>query len=370
MAISANGRYLYVGLYGEVQRLDLSTSPPAVTHIPLGLNSENYLVSPRSIDVLDGDGTSFIVGGTNSMAAVYDGNVRRPNRAPISYYTQIARLASPGIYIAKGDYGTLTLKVTASGISVNSQAYGGILNTGGDFATSGNLVLTYWGDLYDAGTMTRKARLNDHGVPCLDERMGRAYLASPSTLTCYDTSGNVVGTTPLVNGWGDASACIRWGADGLAVAGGDGKVSVIRWSLAIPEELDSNADHVPDSWAARHFATLKFDPAGDSDQDGIPNALEYMFGTSPSIRSGNPVKLASDVLDESSKMKLSFQRRKGVKRPDYVYETSADLKVWVEVPAAETILSVETIDGATLENMDARIVSPDLNRGFVRLRWK
>lgn len=379
IAISPNGRYLYIGLYNsaEVCRVDLSSTPPTTTRIPLGKNPSGERMCAQDFEVLDGDGTSFLMTGTFDHAAVvFDGSVPRPNRTAKYSVSRIERTATPNLFVGYNNdaqwpaiTGDLTkLSVTASGVSIIQSDSNIIRSYYAELRGKGDLLLSSSGALVDSGAFALKANLGLSGTPCLDVENGRAYLLNGAVLYGFDTlTGGQTGTFALpVSG----SPCARWGLDGFAVAGYDGRVYIARWSATIPFDKDQNGDLISDQWAATYFGTLNVDSSADPDGDGIPNALEYLFGTSPIQSNANPMQVSTTTDNGETIIHIIFPRRVGLAPEAYGFETSAGLQQWDAAQGVtETVLSTQTVDGVQVDTVDAAIPSPAPDHGFARLKW-
>lgn len=246
IAISPDGRYLYVGLYtpSELLRVDLSSEPHATTRIHLGTNPSGQAIYAQDIEVLDGDGTSFLMTGAYDHAAVvFDGSIPRPIRTAQYSVSRIERTASPSLYVGYNNYtfptatfATTKLSVTPSGVSIIQSNSSLIVSYFAELRGSGNLVLSSSGRLVDTSAFTVRADLGISGMPCLDFENGRAYLLNGSTLYAFSTTtGSPAGTFTLpgnFSNWGPT--CVRWGTDSFAIAGNDGKLYLARWSSVIP----------------------------------------------------------------------------------------------------------------------------------------
>jgi hypothetical protein len=129
--------------------------------------------------------------------------------------------------------------------------------------------------------------------------------------------------------YGDwAQNCVRWGPDGFGVLGNDGKLYVFRWAAATPPDVDQNGDFISDNWAVSYFGTVTVDSSADSDRDGVPNALEYFFGTSPVASDATSIGTSVSTGISGSTMHLTFPRRPGLSPQAYRFETSLDLREW------------------------------------------
>lgn len=379
IALSSNGRYLYVGLSGVAAfaRIDLSQDTPVAVRIP----APSTAVSPsvRDIEVLDGDGTSVLVVDTLDSLQVIDGETPRAVDTSIYEASDVEHTATPGVFFGHNanitSHPASRLAVTASGVEV-IQAVDGLLFAGSfarQISSAGDRILSDGGHLADAASMSLIATLPVYGAECLDGQHHRAYIVNGNALHRFDSdTGQALGSFPLpAPAGGDwAIRCVRWGIDGFAILGEDGEFFVGRWSGIIPVETDGNGDGIADAWAAALFGTIVVDPDGDGDHDGLPDALEYLFATSPVTPGSNPVQLTVEVADEDRTIRLRFPRRAGVNPESYRFELSEDAGEWLVAPGVtETVLSTATVDGVPVEQVEARIPMAWAERGFARIKW-
>lgn len=374
MALSANGRYLYVGLsdVSEVHRLDLEASPITGVRIPLGLSQWGDANFAQDIEVLDGAGTSFIMSGSDDQgAAAYDGTVMRPTRSGIYTVARIERTGTANTFVGHYSSTTSRLQVTASGVTI-AQSVSGLISSASEIRGSGDTALSNSGKLINSNLLTLISTLPVTGRPCLDGPYQRAYIVTGNSLRSFNaTDGATIGTFALpTTSTGDwAQSCVRWGADGFAILGSD-KVFIARWSAAIPPTSDLDGNNIADSWEAAYFGALGVNPAGDLDRDGIPNALEFLLGTLPVNATSTPTQF--NAVSENGQMviHLVFPRRSGLAPGAYGYECSTNLGDWhVAENVVETVLATQTVNGVQMETVDAAIPCLSPATGFARLRW-
>ncbi|MEN9841090.1 MAG: hypothetical protein RL376_890, partial [Verrucomicrobiota bacterium] len=118
-----------------------------------------------------------------------------------------------------------------------------------------------------------------------------------------------------------------------------------------------------DSWRLATFGTdANTGPAADladPDTDGLPNLLEYAFGTSPGSAASSAAPAVSLLPAPTSKLQLSFLRA----RSDLTYtvETSSDLLNWS---------AIATNPGAVSPTIPVTVtdVATPAPRRFLRLR--
>ena len=380
MALSANGRYLYVGLndVAELHRVDLTSPTYSSLRVPLGLNGWGSAGYGVDIEVLDGDGTSVLVTTSGDESAlVIDGTVRRANRTGIYTVNRIERTATPGVYVgydnAISSYPLTRLSVSGSGVAITQTVNSLISGFSTEIRGAGNIVLSSGGQLVNSGNLTLISNLGVSGRPCMDGAYPRAFLVTGNTLRAFDSAnGTAAGSLTLpTTSTGDwALGCVRWGVDGFAILGSD-KLFVGRWTSAIPANSDTDNNRLADAWEARNFSTLSVNNASDPDGDGIANGLEYLMGTSPT--SANALPIRSEITADAGQrfMHLIFPRRKDVAASAYAYECSTDLSTWgAPASVTETVTATQTVDGIQIDTVDAAIPFPETDSSlFVRVRW-
>jgi uncharacterized repeat protein (TIGR01451 family) len=395
IALSANGRYLYIGLTDspEVHRVDLSSSPPTSARIPLGNSQWGSANYAQDIEVLQGDGTTILIAGSDDhAAAVYDGMVRRATRTGIYTVDRIEPTGTADVFIGYNNYTSgfdlSRLTISSSGVSASQTAGSVISGYYVEISGREDLLLSSTGRLVDSNNLSLRANLGVAGRPCLDAANRRAYVVDGNTLRAFDaTNYAAAGTLSLpVTSTGDwAKACVRWGPDGFAILGNNGKIYIARWSGTIPLGADTNGNGIADSWEARAFSTLDADLTADPDDDGVPSALEYMLGTPPFISSANSLELslirsspsdaennfrASAADDNATLLRITHPKRRGLPGGFYRYEVSADLINWsMAQNVTETVRSTAMRDGEQIDLVEAVIPSPARKVGFVRIKW-
>jgi len=383
MALSGNGRYLYVGMSDlpDVCRIDLESPSREKTRMSVGtwqLGSPDYA---SDIEVIEGDGTAILVTKKFDRAAlVIDGTVARPDRTANGIVDRIERTAHAGLFVGydqKSGHPLSHISVTESGVQVVRTVGGVVTGYGTRMKGGGNLLLSEKGELCDSGSLTLKRVVPYRGAPCVDVGKSRYFILTANrrkqlgVIHAFNSLNNTsLGDLTLAL---PASATpdfedtvpdfIQWGTDGFAILGKDGTIYFTRWAL--PYLVPASVRAVAGSMVAvtRPVAT-------DSDGDGIPDVLENLFGTSPSEYTATPMKITGVTAGTKSTFHLAFPRRAGIAMPAYGYEFSSDLVVWAPVgDVSETVVSTLTVDGVEVENIDAAITAPPSKSGFVRLSW-
>lgn len=404
LAVSNNGRYLYVALTDrpEILRLDLEAKRLDLT-IPLGSDTSKRRFRADDMVVLDGPGTSILVARNDeahwpsSGLAVYDGATMRqvvisgegngsriePSGDPSVFY-----LFNPAAYAQ----GLRKVRVDALGVSVvaGASVFGGDYQVG-DIRADGNQVLTSSGKLADGDSLTQLGILPGStldypgqapvvlpvtGLPWFDAATKRAYFSTGGKIRAFSTEtfAEIPGA-PSINGagmWG-VRRMIRWGQDGFALLGdlyggptsqGSAGILFVRWTGApYPPRTVIAPGAGPDvgPWPA--------DPAVDRDGDGVTDAFEQLFGTRPAEADASPVALAAPV-PWATTLRLRFPRRAGGFPRPYRYAVSSDLLNWRPPESVtERVTGTMQKDGVMIELIEAEMPKPSPDKGFIRLDW-
>ncbi len=252
LSVSANARYLYVGLDGAsaVQRLTLPSLGTDVK-IPLGTGSFNqgafYAADLQASPVSDGAAAVVRnVSGTDPAeeggVVIYDGSTARPNA--LCGFIQSGCAGGGGnlfdsiqwnatgatMYAANNEdtaFDFYSIPVTASGFGKVTD-FGGLA---GGFSSSihldrvTGLVYEDSGTIIDPVAGTKVGQLNASGIVIPDGGLGTAFFISTSvsasstvTITAFDMQRltPVSTVTMLTNIVGNPTHLIRWGSNGLA----------------------------------------------------------------------------------------------------------------------------------------------------------
>ena len=399
LAISRNGRYLYAALTGspEIQRFDLQ-GKTADLRIPLGVGEASQAFRAEDMVVLEGDGTSVLVSRNNPPltwshegVAVYDGAAMRPLVTGSSVgATRIEASPDPTVFYGfngrNSEAGVRTLKVDASGV-IETRNVPGLAGEFKDFRADGGLLLSARGKLIDGNALAVLGTFNDpywtnpsspvDGLPWIDSVTKTAYYATGGSILSYSTATLLQKGSYSTSGAiypGEPVQFIRWGSDGFAVlaesvgsgrsVGGD-KILFVRWSAAPypPRALPSAPA------AASKVDPLAMDPVMDTDGDGLTDAFEYLFGTSPEQGNASPLTMTSEPANGAT-VKIRFPRRAGLAIRPYRYSVSADLHSWqAAVAVTERVTGTAEKGGVVIEWIEAEVPKPSVGRGFIRLDW-
>jgi hypothetical protein len=312
-----------------------------------------------------------------------DDTVPRPIRTDLYSVACIKPTGSPDVFLARSYGGSLNrISVDVSGVHIIQppppSAQLDILAG----SASENHLLGSDGRLYDTSTFALQLQLSGfwgYNEPCLDWPSRRAYVFQENHLLGFDVSnGSLLGNVLLPVSWEPnwGGHFVHWGLDGLAMFRYDyyteptGGLYLGRWSASLPSGEDANSDLISDNWENAYFGTTNVSASGDADGDGIANALEFLFGTSPVKNNSSPVQTTTSFVNGQRVIHIIFPRRVGTNPQSYGFETSSDLQHWTVVaPLSETALSTQGVGGVLVQTIDAAILSPGNDYGFARLKW-
>lgn len=171
--------------------------------------------------------------------------------------------------------------------------------------------------------------------------------------------GDETGVRDLTNGSGS----------GLVAVNGSVSVSA---SVVI----DNAVNGLPDAWEAQHgldpFTARATD---DTDNDGMPDLMEYAFGGNPKVRDQSQKAPRSELVDveDHRYLTLSFDRRRQPGSLRYILEESTDLMNWTQVELNTRLVGNPVIRDAEMETVTVKgghaldgTNAPA--RGFMRIR--
>lgn len=347
-------------------------------------------------------GATFVLGGT--LAVTAGGVLSTPEAGMV-----VASTGSGNFVLAGGTVTTQAVILGHDGGSANAVLNGGTLTTG---------EIARWsvtsGIVFNGATLRALA---DTSVLLNGFTTGSAEIQAGGLI--IDTNGFTVSTVAELSGSGTLT---KTGAGSLSLAGafghtGNTVVAAGTLSLGSARLADSGqvsvsagavlhlafsgtdtvraltlagVQHLSGTWGgigsgAQHESALITGPgllvvvneviswmsdnglsastlAADDDGDGLPNALEYCLGTSPTQRS----TATTATTLQGSVLRFSYPRRKGGSLVTSVVEWSDDLSTWSSAGVGPPAVQA---DLGTAESVSVDIAVPEsTRRRFVRLR--
>ncbi len=254
-AVSDDGQFLYVGFGGSntVQRLKLPGLTPDIT-LPMGSYPSGLLFAGE-IQVFPGQPHSVVVarspvGGYpyGYDVAIFDDAVQRPNalHRDDAYIASTQFGATPGVLYG-GDGVISTMAIDSSGVSLTGSAnfslgYGvarihfesGVLYTDRGLAIE-PVTSTLLGTYAMAGGEFGEAAVPDSGLNRIFILVfnGFGFFVRSYDLSTYTPIAEVP-LTGVAFPYNQPLRIIRWGADGLALPTGDGRVLLITGPFVKP----------------------------------------------------------------------------------------------------------------------------------------
>ena len=122
-------------------------------------------------------------------------------------------------------------------------------------------------------------------------------------------------------------------------------------------------DGLPDEWETTYFGNLNQPHDGDFDKDGLPNLLEFAFGSSP-INPSDKV-LPEVGLSGDGYVTLTWSSPESAGNLIFSVETSVDLKTWIS--GQTTLVDSNTANGITKTTV--RDNQSNTNTGFAFFAW-
>ena len=122
-------------------------------------------------------------------------------------------------------------------------------------------------------------------------------------------------------------------------------------------------DGLPDEWETTYFGNLNQPHDGDFDKDGLPNLLEFAFGSSPTNPSDKflpEVRLSGD-----GHVTLTWSSPEAASDLLFGVETSADLMSWTS--GQTTLVESSTTNGITTTTVRDKQSEASTGPRFLRL---
>ncbi len=116
------------------------------------------------------------------------------------------------------------------------------------------------------------------------------------------------------------------------------------------------------------------DDAADSDNDRIPNLVEYVLGRNPrAAETSAPFTVSGPAEDREYDVELRLKRNKNARDAAVDIEVSGDLNVWTNGASCVKIVGVTDDGNGVTETVRASVRAPvsERRQGFIRMRaWR
>lgn len=264
LAVSSDGKYLYVALAGDqtIQRINLQTQVIERTFpFPANICTNCGPAAPVDLQVVPGNSQEVVLSQGDMLTLYDDGGM--VNYVPGTYslyymapFNSIAFAGSPqGIYslpftiVQNSFFGTVALDGAGLHYTpVTGTNYGGNNTTGNQVISDGTLLYTNSGEVWNpttasqVGTFPVTTYSSNNGDLTLDTALGQIYVigfqpvgntSSSDMLTAYDLHSLAITGTLAFPQITDTSLTnlVRWGSNGFAFVG-SGNVYIVRSSIA------------------------------------------------------------------------------------------------------------------------------------------
>lgn len=237
LALSDNGKYLYVGLEGVagIRRLNLATRTPEAT-FSLGTGSFGPLF-PEDIEVRPGCPDEVAVSlrrpsvsPRHGGVALYVNGVRRPNLTQEHTGSNVIEFCSSTVWLygvnnETTEFGFRRISVGDTGLREVDVVRDFFSGFGGDFRCDGGVGYTNNGRAFDPRAKMLLGSFNASGLVRPDQTVNRVFYltggGSGGTTTLQVRAFDIttflpLGSVDVPNVSGSAGSLIRWGVDGLA----------------------------------------------------------------------------------------------------------------------------------------------------------
>jgi fibronectin-binding autotransporter adhesin len=235
-----------------------------------------------------------------------------------------ATTISNGQLLITGSLGTTAVSVA------NTAAFGGTGTLGGNLTLASGATLAFGVTPSFTRGITVSGSSTLNGTIYVSPVLFGASLV-PGTYTILTYTGSLGGSPSF--SWSDSTG------SGLLATFSTATANQVRVTLITPLQ----------SWRQSHFGSTS--PAADTldtDNDGLPNLLEYALGSNPTNPSSAPI-LSSQLSANSSQLQLAFTR---VADPylTYTVQGSSDLVTWSDLwsstNAAGPVTVTDTVPAA------------------------
>lgn len=262
LALSHDGRYLYVGLdgAGAVRRVDL-VSRTAELQFSLGSGScgahrvEDMVVVPNNPRVVVISKRNRDCSPRHEGVAVYDDGVQRPKTTAAHTGSNVLTFsASPTILYGYNnettEYGLRTMTITPNGITVSATVQNLLSGFYYSIYFDNGLIYSSSGQVIDTKTMTLVGTFPARGLMAIDSKAGRAYfltlstIAGPFQIKVYDLKSYVLQKTiDLMEIDGIPFRFIQAGSDLFAITTNQSKVYLVRIFAAPIKQMRTEIDY-------------------------------------------------------------------------------------------------------------------------------
>ena len=282
LAISSDGEYIYIGLYGagSISRYYVPTGVVDKT-FSLGTGSygatyaEDIAVQPGNNKVIAVSRFRKGISPRHDGVAIYDDGIELPQKTRDHTGSNVIEFSDEpeivyGYCNETTNYGVYTNFVNENGISQIAQNGGLISGFGTNFEYDDGFIYSTSGRVIDTSTMTLVGQFSSSGHVEPDADIRRTFYINGTIIKAFNQKTFLETGTFSVSGIsGSARNLIRWGNRGLAFCSSNGDVVILETDLVVdPPVLTSlemlGPDHV-DTYKADYNLIAKYDDGVELD---------------------------------------------------------------------------------------------------------
>lgn len=142
-------------------------------------------------------------------------------------------------------------------------------------------------------------------------------------------------------------------------SGPSGGLVAVNGSVSVSASvvIDNAVNGLPDAWEAQHgLDPFTARPTDDTDNDGMPNFMEYALGGNPHVRDHAQKAPQSEVVEVGNHryLTLTFDRRRQAGPLRYILEESTDLVNWTQADLNTRLVGSPVIRNVEMETVTVK----------------
>ena len=133
--------------------------------------------------------------------------------------------------------------------------------------------------------------------------------------------------------------------------------------------IDDDSDGIDDNWELEYFQTMARDGSFDSDDDGVADFFEFLYGSDPTDPTSSGFRLTVNMEDQVNTPIFGWEFQEGFSLGvHYKVSISTDLITWNELPEGNYILESDSLESYDTLRSKLTILYDYGDRLFIRLQ--